>query len=145
MTLIRQSKMMYMKRKHLQVGLFFLLILTFSFLFTSCASSPEKVLERIAQETNQSCPVFIDEYTTMTNAEVYPNRTLIFKYSVKGNFTEEAKQELTEAMKPILISRLKERKELEFYLVNNVRFEHIFLDAQNRPVAHVKIEALDYK
>lgn len=122
--------------------LFFPLIL---FLLYACAATPEETLKRIAEETQKTCPLIIDEYTVMKKAEVLPDRTLKFTYDVKGTFNESMKKEMSNAMKPVLIEKLKQRSELEFYLVNNVRFEHLFLDTQSNTVMHIKIEPFDYK
>lgn len=112
---------------------------------TSCANKPEETLKQLAEEVQRTSPRIIDEYTTMTGCEVLENRTLRFTYVVKGVSNNVQKQDMEAAMKIVLLDRLKQRKELEFYQVNNVRFEHLFMNEQGKNVMHVNIEALDYK
>ena len=113
---------------------------------TSCSGDPQGTLERIADETKMSLPQIIDEYTTMVDCESMPEKTLKLTYATKNvQYNSAQRVNMEKAMKGILIQRLKERKELEFYLVNNVRFEHVFLGADRKEIMHVNIEPLDYK
>lgn len=125
--------------------LFLPVILFVLTLFSGCGSTPEDTLTKIVDETKKSSPQVIDEYTTLRDCELLPDRTLKFYYVVKGVYTAGQRVQMEQAMKMVLLQRLKERKEIEFYLVNNVRFEHVFTDTNNQTVMHVQIEALDYK
>lgn len=119
--------------------------LTLSIVLSGCSSTTEETLKRIAEDTSKRCPQVVDEYTTMTNCEVLPNRTLKFTYVIQGVYDNANKAGMTDAMKQILIRKLQERKEFEFYSINNVRFEHLYLDGQGNTVMDVDVEALDYK
>lgn len=122
----------------------FLYLILAILLFHACAASPEERLKNIAEETLKACPLMIDEYTVMQKAEALPGRTLKFTYGLKGTFGESIKQEMNNAMKPVLIEKLKHQPEQEFYQENDVRFEHLFLDDQGRTVMHIIIEPADY-
>ena len=135
-----------MSKKMMSNPILYLLFLSSLFLFQGCSTSPQERLEQIAEETRKACPVIIDEYTVMQNAEALPGLTLKFTYSLKGTFGEGIKQEITDAMKPVLLEKLRQRDEdLEFYRDNDVRFEHLFQDSQGLTVAHVVIQPADYK
>lgn len=134
-----------MQRKYARFVVFVVCLLSVSIL-PFCSGNPEKTLEKIAADTSMSLPQIIDEYTTLTSCESMPGRTLKLTYLVKNvSYNPTQQRDMEKAMKEVLMKKLKERKEIEFYLVNNVRFEHVFLDAVNREIMNINIEALDYK
>lgn len=132
-------------RSYILISPFFILL--FCMLATnSCSGNPEKTLRKIANDTKNVLPQIIDEYTTMIDCEAISGGTLKFTYAVKGmNFLPSQRMEIEQKMKEVLIDRLKGRKEFEFYLENNVRFEHVFRDENKKEMLHINIEALDYK
>lgn len=135
------------RRKQYYTLCFLVILPLFALCFqTSCSGNPQSTLEKIADETKMSLPQIIDEYTTMIDCESMPEKTLKLTYATKNvQYNPTQRVAMEEAMKEILIQRLKGRKELEFYLVNNVRFEHVFLNADRKEIMHVDIEPLDYK
>lgn len=128
---------------NLQVLSLFVLLLL---LLQACATTPEEKIKAIAENTQKACPLNIDEYTIMQKAEaLLPQKTLKFTYSLQGTFGEDIKKEITVAMKPVLVERLKQANEYAFYLENEVSFEHLYLDTQGDSVMHITLAPLDYK
>jgi len=42
----------------------------------------DKELAKIASEINKNCPLIIDQYLTLDNTVVYPNKTLQYNYTI---------------------------------------------------------------
>lgn len=129
-------------KKYTPSFLFFLLLPLF---FFACSETAEETLKRVAKETNKKCPQVVDQYTTMLSCEALPGRTMKFTYRAAKEVDMVPGEAEVNEMKKILIETLKQRKEVGFYSTNDVRFEHLFLNAQNQPIMHIEIEAQDYK
>lgn len=131
---------------HLQIISFCIIML----ISQACATSPEEKIKKIAESYQNKCPQSVDEYTVMQNVEaLLPEKTLLFSYRIKATIGEDIKKEFQKKVenevKPILISKVKNVDEYDFYIKNDVKFEHIYIDIQGDTVANVKITPLDYK
>ena len=102
-----------------------------AFYFTQELFSPsmDKQLVEMANELNKNCPIMIDQYTRLDNANAFPNKTFQYNYTLveteKADFNLDTVRKYVE---PNIINNVKSNPDMKDLRDNNVTLNYSYRD-----------------
>ena len=102
--------------------------------------SMDKQLMEIANELNKTCPMRIDQYTTLKNVAALPNKTLQYNYILEGMTKaqiniEDAKKNLF----PTILKNVRTNPDMKLFRDNKVTLKYYYSDKSGEYVTEYKI------
>ncbi len=105
----------------------------------------DKVLAKLADQTNRTCPLQIDEITSFDRIEAIPGRTLKYFYTVDCERDSLDVELFRENMIPVLLQNIQENKELKYLKNNSITFVHQYRDRHRETIAVFEFPPESYK
>ena len=117
-------------------------------LFTSCLkeSIANKMLDKLAVESNKLCPMNVD-YMTRCDSITHPEPlTLAYYYTLSATTVElDSMQMDWSLVKDQIISSIKTNRQVAPLLVFNIKFRHTYFDSEEQEIYKAEISPEDYK
>lgn len=91
--------------------------------------SIDKQLATIANEMNKTCPVNIDQNTTLKNVAALPNKTLQYNYILTGITKAEVKLDTVKKyLFPSILKNIKTSPDMKLFRDNKVTLDYYYSD-----------------
>ena len=91
--------------------------------------SIDKQLAEIANEMNKTCPMNIDQYTTLKNVVALPNKTIQYNYILVEITKEEVKLDTVKKyVFPGVLQNAKTNPEMKYFRNNKVTLNYYYSD-----------------
>ena len=148
-TEIEQTKARKPKRKFdlksiigYTVGFVIMILVTQSLLKPSI----DKQLAEIASEINKTCPMNIDEYTTLKNVVALPNKTVQYNYILVGITKSEVKLDTVKKyVFPAVLQNAKTNPGMKLFRDNKVTLNYYYSDKNGEFVTQYSIDPEVYE
>lgn len=106
----------------------------------------DEVLVKSADEINKTCPMMVDQYTRLDNANALPNNTFQYNYTLIENTVDEVNMDtVAKYMKPGIIHNVKTNPDLKLFRDNNVTLVYSYRDKNGAFVMKYNITPDLYK
>ena len=104
------------------------------------ASTYDDILAKGAAIENGKCPKMIDTETRLDAVVPWPNRTLIYRYTLvnENSFTTD-KQSFTDQMRRKIVADYKTSERYRRFREEGVTFKHEYLDKSGIPVTEIVV------
>lgn len=148
-TKIGQTKLIKPKRKF-GLKTFFGFVVGFITMFFVTQSffkpSIDKQLAEFANEFNKTCPMNIDEYTTLKNVVALPNKTIQYNYILVGITKSEVKLDTVKKyVFPGVLQNAKTNPGMKLFRDNKVTLNYYYADKNGEFVTEYVIKPEMYE
>ncbi len=116
---------------YLKIFLGFAIGFAIMFFITQSLFKPsiDKQLADFANEYNKTCPVTIDEFTTLKNVVALPNKTVQYNYSLIGISKAEVKLDTVQKyLFPSVLQNVKTNPGMKLFRDNKVTLNYYYSD-----------------
>jgi hypothetical protein len=99
--------------------------------------SMDKQLVEIANQLNKTCPMRVDQYTTLKNVVALPNKTLQYNYILTKSQvnTDDAKKSFF----PTILENVRTNPDMKLFRDNEVTLKYYYSDKSGEYVMEYKI------
>jgi hypothetical protein len=109
-------------------------------------SSIDKKLVEVANEINKTCPVRIDEYTTLKNVAALPNKTVQYNYILEGITKAEVKIDTVKKyVFPSVLENVRTNPGLKLFRDNKITLNYYYVDKNGVFVTEYKVKPEMYE
>lgn len=126
-----------------------LLVIVTSIFFIQCSDNmAERKLREVADEINKSCPIKIDDITTLDSCQVLPNRTFRYNYTMVFDeiFSDQEKATIDLYQKSQQTAYLQQNpKQLKALIDINTTFQHAYYNVDGHEFAVINFTPDQYK
>lgn len=131
-------------KKRFNVKFFFAFIISFLFTFYFSNNffypSIDKKIALLADEINKTCPISVDQFTTLKNVVPLPNKTLQYNYILVGITKAEVKMDTVKKyIFPNILENIKTNPQMEEFRKNNINFNYHYVDKNGVFVTDYKV------
>ncbi|MFV5686791.1 zinc-ribbon domain-containing protein [Flavobacterium sp. GB2R13] len=148
-TEIEEAKITKPKRKFdLKTFLGFIAGFIIMFFVTQSFFKPsiDKQLAEMANEINKTCPMNIDEYTTLKNVVALPNKTVQYNYILVGITKAEVKLDTVKRyVFPGVLQNVKTNPAMKFFRENKVTLNYYYSDKNGEYVTEYIVKPEMYE
>ncbi|MGC4041143.1 MAG: hypothetical protein QM710_10250 [Flavobacterium sp.] len=136
------------KNSPLRAVMIFIIFFGGAFFGTKLFMKPsvDKELAKVAESVNKTCPMQIDQFTTLKNVVTLPNKTI--QYNCQLNQLTKAEIQMDIVKKdvfPKLLKNVKENPQMESFRDNDVTIRYSYTDKNNEFVTEYVITPKMYK
>lgn len=108
--------------------------------------SVDSQLTEIASEMNKSCPMRVDEFTTLKNVAALPNKTLQYNYVLVGSTKAEVQLDsVKKYFFPQLLQNVKTDPTMQLFRDNEVTLSYTYYDTTGEYVTEYVIKPEMYQ
>ena len=108
--------------------------------------SIDKQLVEFANEFNKTCPMNIDEYTTLKNIVALPNKTVQYNYVLVGITKAEVKMDTVKKyIFPGILQNVKTNPGMKFFRDNKVTLNYYYSDKNGEYVTEYIVKPEMYE
>lgn len=106
----------------------------------------DKVMIKTAAELNKTCPAMADKDTRLDSAEVLPERTFKYHYTLVHFNKDSVDLELYQlSIQPAILNNARHNPNLELFRKNKVTFVYDFRDSKGAPVTSIVVTPEMYR
>lgn len=106
----------------------------------------DKVLIELANQTNKSCPIMIDQYTRLDNLSALPNKKLRYNYTIIDLPPEKLVPDtLDKYIRPIILSTIKTDSRMNQLKQLNTTFIYSYKNEDGDVIHTIVITPKEYK
>ncbi|RTY99975.1 zinc ribbon domain-containing protein [Flavobacterium sp. RSP49] len=108
--------------------------------------SIDKQLAEMASVMNKTCPMNIDEYTTLKNVVALPNKTVQYNYILVGIIKAEVQLDTVKKyVFPGVLQNVKTNPQMKFFRDNNVTLNYYYSDKNGEFVTQYAVKPEMYE
>ncbi|MEO7978763.1 MAG: hypothetical protein ABI657_16580 [Flavobacterium sp.] len=108
--------------------------------------SIDKQLVEFANEFNKTCPINIDEYTTLKNIAVLPNKTVQYNYVLVGIAKADVKMDTVKKyIFPGILQNVKTKPGMKLFRDNKITLNYYYSDKNGEYVTQYIVKPEMYE
>ncbi|MDR0489586.1 MAG: hypothetical protein LBG99_09420 [Propionibacteriaceae bacterium] len=117
-------------------------------LLGGCGADPDKTLQTVVDQFNETTPMMVDDQTRLDSAELLENRTMRMNYTLTSyastDFDESMITAMEEAMKPQVLEQIRSNAGLAIFKDYSVTFEYAVRGSDDVELYVISITPEDY-